>query len=119
MLMSVEQGVEPSAANAPRTSPRAGDVLGRFRLEERLGEGGVGVVYRARDGADGQDVALKLLKHELSRDQAFVRRFVREAQVARTVQHRHLVPVVDAGETDGIHYLAARFYPRGSLDDHL
>src|SRR2546423_5206756 len=117
MLVSVESRLEPREANTRRTSPGVGDVVARFTLEERLGEGGVGVVYRARDAADGQPVALKLLRHELSCDPGFVRRFEREARVARTVEHRHLVPVVDAGDVGGVQYLAARFYPRGSLDD--
>src|SRR4051812_22121262 len=111
MLESEESSVEPAAGKRVHTSPDVGDAVGRFTLEHRLGEGGVGVVFRARDGADGRQVALKLLKPELSRDPGFVRRFVREARVAREVEHRHLVPVVDAGEAGGVHYLAARFYP--------
>jgi serine/threonine protein kinase len=109
----------PAISNSPRNSPAPGDRVGRFTLEERLGEGGVGVVYRASEGAEGGCVALKLLKTELSSDPGFVHRFEREARIARTVQHRHLVPVVDAGEAGGVYYLAARFYPHGSLDDRL
>jgi serine/threonine-protein kinase len=112
-------GVNPANSNGSRTSPAPGDVIGRFVLAERLGEGGVGVVYRASDADDGGIVALKLLKAELSADAGFVNRFEREARIARTVQHRHLVPVVDAGQAGGVYYLAARFYPHGSLDDRL
>jgi serine/threonine protein kinase len=117
MLGRVEAPENLVNSNAPRTSPEPGDTVGRFVLQERLGEGGVGVVYRASDPSDGEVVALKLLKQELSADPGFVHRFEREARIARTVQHRHLVPVVDAGEARGTHYLAARFYPGGSLDD--
>jgi serine/threonine-protein kinase len=115
----MEDGLNPARSNGSRTSPAPGDAVGRFTLEERLGEGGVGVVYRASDRDAGETVALKLLKGELSSDPGFVHRFEREARIARTVQHRHLVPVVDAGEAGGVHYLAARFYPHGSLDDRL
>jgi len=109
MLISVGDGLNPA--------PGPGDAVGRFTLEERLGEGGVGVVYRASGG--DETVALKLLKAELSSDPRFVRRFEREARIARSVEHRNLVPVVDHGEAGGVHFLAARFYPHGSLDDRL
>jgi serine/threonine protein kinase len=119
MLMSVDSRLNPANSNAPRTSPKPGDTVGRFTLEQRLGEGGVGVVHRASDPSSGEIVALKLLKSELCVDPGFVHRFEREARIARSVQHRHLVPVVDAGADGGVHYLAARFYGGGSLDDRL
>jgi serine/threonine-protein kinase len=73
----------------------------------------MGIVFRAV--RDRETVAVKVLKEALSDNRAFERRFLRESRVAAAVQHKHLVPIVDAGEADGRHYLAARYVPGGSL----
>ena len=96
-----------------------GGALGPYRLEAVLGEGAVGVVYRAARQADGGTVALKVLKRTLSQDEEYRRRFLREARVAKEVRHKHLVPILDAGETDGYEYLAASYVAGGSLEDRL
>jgi serine/threonine-protein kinase len=96
----------------------AGDRIGPYRLEQFLGEGAVATVFRAiRD--DGQIVALKVLKEKLSADPVYQKRFVHEARAASEVQSRHLVPIVDAGEADGKHYLAQAFIPGRSLAGRL
>ena len=99
--------------------PGIGDAVGQYRLDARLGEGAVGVVYRARRGSDGAVVALKLLKHRLGEDETFRARFVHEARAARHVEHDHVVPVLDAGEAGGTSYLVAEYVPGGSLEDRL
>ena len=86
-----------------------GAALGPYRLEGVLGEGGMGVVYRARRDFDGSVVALKVLRPELASDDVYRQRFLREARVASEVEHPHLVAIVDAGEADGTPYLAAQF----------
>ena len=96
-----------------------GDRLGPYELEHRLGEGATGVVYRAVREPEGTTVALKILKHGLSRDDVYRRRFLREARVANEVEHPHLVPVLDAGEHDGFTFLASTFLDGGSLSDLL
>ena len=88
-------------------------------LEDTLGEGATGVVYRAVREPDGTIVALKVLKRGLSADDVYRRRFLREARVANEVEHRHLVPVLDAGEHDGFTFLASAFLDGGSLSDLL
>src|SRR5437870_10395922 len=88
---------------------RAGDTLGRYRLEELLGEGGMGLVFRGVDQDGGEAVALKVLKRQLSDDDVYRRRFIHEARAAREVQNKHLVRIVEAGEADGYHYLAVSF----------
>jgi serine/threonine protein kinase len=93
-----------------------GDRVGQYRIEEPLGEGGMGVVFRAIRDTDGQEVALKLLRSELGHDDVFRQRFVHEARAAGEVQHRHLVPIVDAGEADGRSYLAVEFVRGQTLD---
>jgi serine/threonine-protein kinase len=98
---------------------RAGETVGPYRLEEILGEGAVGIVFRAIREPDGETVALKLLRRALSHDQTYVRRFLHEAQAAQEVQQRHLVEVIEAGEADGRHYLATTYVAGGSLADRL
>lgn len=95
-----------------------GETLGPYVLDSVLGEGAIGVVFRAT-ADDGSVVALKILKKQLSRDDVYRRRFAREARVARDVRHRHLVPILDLGEARGYHYLAFAYVDGGSLRDRL
>ncbi len=96
-----------------------GDRFGPFRLEEQLGEGGMGVVFRAVREPEGDEIALKVLRPELAGDDTFRRRFVHEARAAGTVRNNHLVPILDAGEADGRPYLAVAFVRGSTLEDHL
>ena len=96
-----------------------GGRLGAYRLESLLGEGAVGLVYRAVREPGGEVVALKVLRRELSADEVYVRRFVHEARAAQEVRHRHLVPIVDAGEADGRSYLAVAFVDGPTLEERL
>jgi serine/threonine protein kinase len=96
-----------------------GDAFGPYRLEELLGRGATGIVFRAVREADKTVVALKVLREELAGDAVFSRRFSHEARAAREVEHPHLVRVLDAGTAAGRHYLAMRFVPGRSLADRL
>ncbi len=107
------------ASMVARSEPGIGDAVGQYRLDARLGEGAVGVVYRARRESDGAVVALKLLKQRLGEDETFRARFVHEARAARHVEHDHVVPVLDAGEAGGTSYLVAEYVAGGSLEDRL
>src|SRR6266545_4916517 len=98
---------------------QAGGRLGPYRLEELLGEGGVGVVFKAVHEPDGAVVALKVLRPELSGDETYRRRFEREGRVASELSHPHLVPVLDAGEVEGHQYLAARYVAGRTLAELL
>jgi serine/threonine-protein kinase len=96
-----------------------GHAIGPYRLETKLGEGGMGVVFRAVNVTDGTTVALKVLKGELSGDAAYKQRFLHEARAAGAVENKHLVPIVEAGEIDGYHYLAATCVDGESLDKRI
>ncbi len=96
-----------------------GDTLGGYRLEEALGEGGMGLVFRALRAEDGREVALKVLKLDLAGDLVFQHRFRQEARAAAEVHDPHLVPIIEAAEADGRHYLAVDYVPGGSLGDRL
>jgi serine/threonine-protein kinase len=94
-----------------------GDRVASYVIEATLGEGGMGKVFRARSEPDGRNVALKVLKAELADDEVYRRRFLHEARAAREVQHKHIVPVLDAGDADGYPYLAMPYLPGGSLTE--
>jgi Protein kinase domain len=88
---------------------RPGDPLGGYRIEAVIGAGGMGVVYRATDMRLGRPVALKVIVPARSRDERFRSRFLRESQLAASLDHSHIVPVYEAGESDARLYLAMRY----------
>jgi serine/threonine protein kinase len=96
-----------------------GDHLGPFRLESVLGEGAMGIVYKAVRGPGEEVVALKVLRRELSHDDTYRRRFVHEARAAGKVHHNHLVPVLEAGEADDRSYLAVAYVNGRSLEARI
>jgi serine/threonine-protein kinase len=96
-----------------------GDTLGAYRLETLIGEGAVGLVFRARREADGCEVALKVLKRELTGDFVFQHRFRQEARAAAEVREPHLVAIVDADTVDGRSYLAVEYVGGGSLAERI
>jgi len=83
------------------------DFLG-YRIEELIGRGGMGVVYRAYDLRLKRTVALKLVAPSLARDEQFRERFARESELVMSLEHPNVVPIYDAGEVDGRVYLAMR-----------
>jgi serine/threonine protein kinase len=92
-----------------------GAALGGFRIESRLGAGGMAVVFRARDEGLERIVALKVLAPAFTEDTEFRERFIRESRAAARVDHPHIIPVHAAGDTGGVLYLAMRFVPGGDL----
>jgi serine/threonine-protein kinase len=98
--------------------PSPGQRVGPYELRAELGEGAMGVVFLAeRD--DGVAVALKVLRRVLGSDAVYTRRFAHEARAAQEVVHRHLVPVLDAGEADGYRYLAVAYVEGQTLEARL
>ena len=85
-----------------------GSRIAGYRLEERIGRGGMAVVYRAYEARLDRDVALKILAPELARSDAFRRRFIRESRIAAAVDHPNVIPVFDAGEAAGVLFIAMR-----------
>ena len=88
---------------------RIGTDLAGYRIERVLGRGGMSVVYLAHDPRLNRNVALKLLAPELAEDEAFRVRFLRESQLAASLDHPNVVPVYEAGEVDGLLYIAMRY----------
>lgn len=87
---------------------RSGTTLGHYRLEELLGRGGMGEVYRATDTRKERVVALKLLHSTLAGNSNFRDRFLRESRVAARLNEPHVVPIHDWGEIDGLLFIDMR-----------
>ena len=86
-----------------------GAVFAGYRVEELVGRGGMGVVWRATDLSLERPVALKLIAPELAQDERFRARFLKEPRLAAALDHPHVIPIHEAGEHDGQLYLAMRF----------
>ena len=91
-----------------------GAMWGSYRIENQIGAGGMGVVYRALDTRLNRPVAIKVLSHEMA-DADARRRFQREAQMASSLNHPHILTVYDAGEFDGRQYLVTEYIDDGTL----
>ena len=99
--------------------PRIGSEIAGYRIERLLGRGGMGVVYLAEQRVLSRKVALKLLAPELAVDARFRERFLRESELAASLDHPNVIPIYDAGETAGVLYLAMRYVEGGDLGDLL
>jgi serine/threonine protein kinase len=91
----------------------AGSRVAQYRLEERVGAGGMAVVFRAWDERLDRWVALKILAPALATDEVFRRRFLREARAAAAVDDPHIIPVFEAGEAGEVLFIAMRYVPGG------
>ena len=86
-----------------------------YRIEELIGRGGMGIVYRAFDQRLKRPVALKLVAPSLARDERFLQRFGRESELVMSLEHPNVVPIYDAGAVDGRVYLAMRLVDGSDL----
>ena len=94
---------------------KTGMIFAGYRVEELVGRGGMGVVYRATDLSLERPVALKLVAPELAEDERFRDRFLREPRLAASLDHPNVIPIYEAGEHDGQLYLAMRFVEGSDL----
>jgi serine/threonine protein kinase len=92
-----------------------GSQIAGYRLEEQIGRGGMAVVYRAYDSRLDRHVALKILAPGLALDGEFRQRFIRESRAAAAVDHPNIIPVFDAGEAEGVLFIAMRFVHGGDV----
>ncbi|MDT5412470.1 MAG: serine/threonine kinase PknH, partial [Mycobacterium sp.] len=98
---------------------KAGSMFGKYQLSRLLGQGGMGVVYEARDTSKDRTVALKILPEELSRDDGFRTRFQRESRAAAMLEEPHVIPIHDWGEIDGNLYIDMRLVRGQDLHELL
>lgn len=96
-----------------------GQTVGHYHITERLGQGGMATVYRARDVRLERDVALKVLHPAFKNDPSFNERFTREARIVANLNHDNIIPVFDTGEQDGQAYLVMRFINGETLKARL
>ena len=96
-------------------SPKIPERIGGYRIIGVLGEGGMGMVYQALQLSLDRTVALKVVRADLSRKEAFVGRFLREAKVAARIDHPNVVTIFDTGEADGHLFMALQYVPGGDL----
>ena len=109
----------PRARGPSDRGPETEERLGPYRLLSLLGQGQMGVVFRARRDTDDETVALKILRNELAGDELYRRRFEREARIASELAHENVVPVVDFGEASGRLYIAALYVRGVSLSERI
>ncbi|MDP9341545.1 MAG: protein kinase [Actinomycetota bacterium] len=91
------------------TDSRIGTDLAGYRIESLLGRGGMSLVYLAEDRRLKRRVALKVIAPELAQDQLFRQRFVRESELAASLDHPNIVPIYEAGEANGVLFIAMRY----------
>jgi len=92
-----------------------GAEIAGYRIESVIGRGGMAVVYRAEDSRLGRKVALKLLAPVLAQNSHFQQRFIRESRLAASLDHPNIVPIYEAGESDGHLFIAMRYVPGSDL----
>jgi streptogramin lyase len=97
------------------TGLRVGAEILGYRIDELVGRGGMGVVYRAYDSRLKRSVAVKLVAPERSADDRFRERFLAESELAAALEHPNVVPIYDAGELDGRLYLVMRYVEGSDL----
>lgn len=94
-------------------------LLGDYEVVQKLGQGGMGAVFKARQRSLDRDVALKVLARHLVDNKEYVARFYREAKVMAKLDHENIIRCYSVGESQGLHYLAMEFVDGGSLQSWL
>jgi serine/threonine protein kinase/Tol biopolymer transport system component len=97
----------------------AGTKLGRYEIRSKLGEGGMGEVYLARDTRLDRTVALKVLLAELGNDQSRMRRFAQEARAASSLSHPNVAHIYEIEEIDGVHFIAMEYIDGETLRERM
>jgi eukaryotic-like serine/threonine-protein kinase len=104
-LEAVPARPTPVASSAAKSSDR----IGRYRILEKIGQGGMGAVFRAEDRADGTIVAIKRLNSAMANDRQALHRFQKEARLLAEVRHPNIANLLEINEDQGIHYLVMEY----------
>lgn len=96
-----------------------GQMLGAYRIINRIGQGGMASVYKAYQPSMDRHVAIKVLPGQLAESPEFVTRFQQEARIIARLEHPHILPVFDYGEDNGITYFVMRYFEAGTLKNKM
>jgi serine/threonine protein kinase len=96
-----------------------GQMLGAYRILNKIGQGGMATVYKAYQPSMDRNVAIKVLPSQLAESKEFVTRFRQEARTIARLEHPHILPVFDFGEDDGVTYFVMRFLEAGTLKNKM
>ncbi|NIM59829.1 MAG: protein kinase [Candidatus Aminicenantes bacterium] len=109
-------GIHTETLEAPKNELTRGTTFAeRYEIIEELGKGGMGKVYRVEDKKIKEEVALKLIKPEISSDKKTIERFSNELKFARKIAHRNVCKMFDLGEEKGAHYITMEYVPGEDL----
>lgn len=93
------------------------ELAGRYKIIERIGGGGMALVYKAQDILLNRNVAIKVLRQQFVHDEEFIRRFRREAQSAASLSHPNVVSIYDVGQEDEVHYIVMEYIEGNNLNE--
>jgi predicted Ser/Thr protein kinase len=117
--MSAGSAIECGRVVTDRAGPGVGETFGGYRIESVVGRGGMGTVYLAMHERLARKVALKVISPQFADDPEFRGRFLRESQLAASLDHPNVIPIYDADEVDGVLFLAMRYVGGASLQTLL
>ncbi|WP_425613429.1 protein kinase [Anatilimnocola sp. NA78] len=107
--MAIPIAAPASIVDLPPRLPRPGEQLGRYRLERKLGQGGMGAVFKAIDLSSNQPVAIKLLNQAAAMHPNAVRRFTKEARLLAALNNPHITNLLEVNDEDGVPYIVLEF----------